>query len=193
MIVSEHSAFGSAKKPIGYKVAGLSKTKIRSISDQLQKLPDVAGCYKQDGYFIDTLQLLENVLFKAEYYAHPVDDGTLTETAAFTVSNLIVMQDSIYEGLFKNDPFSRYTIVHEFSHIVLNHSVTLHRGAMLGEHGWFEDSEWQANNLAAELMMPVATVKRLNCSAQAIMDRCGVSAKAAQFRLDNLQKERLIN
>lgn len=194
MVKSERNMFGAERKPSGYKVAPRSKADLRAIGDGLRELPEIRRCYKDGGDFIDTLHLLEDVLFRAGYVAHPVEDKDLAQTAAFTVpeAGLIVMQNSIYNGLFDDDPFARYTIVHEFSHIVLEHAVTLHRGAVLGEHRWYEDTEWQANNLTAEMMMPVETVKRLGCRPILIMSECGVSQQAVNYRLENLRKEGLI-
>lgn len=193
MVLNENSIFGAKKGPQGYKVSPMRRTDLRSISDQLRKLPEIAACYK-DGNFLDAVYLLENVLFRAGYNLHLLDDDKLTETAGFTAPELrlIVLRNSIYEGLFENDPFSRYTVVHEFSHIVLNHAVTLHRGALLGQHQWFEDSEWQANNLAAELMMPIEVIQRLELKPLLIQSECGVSSRAVHYRLDNLRKEGLI-
>ena len=194
MVISENNSFGAKKTPCGYKVAPLNRGHLRTIADGLRGLSEIKGCYKSGEYFIDATHLLEDVLFRAGFIAHPIEDEKLTETAAFTVpeAGLIVMRNSIYEGLFHDDSFSRYTIVHEFSHIVLKHAVTLHRGAVLGEHKWWEDSEWQANNLTAELMMPVETVKKLGCRPILIMTECGVSQQAVQFRLANLRKDGLI-
>jgi len=194
MVTNEINVFGSKRKPSGFKVAPRNKVALRTISDELRALPAIKGCYHAGGHFIDTIHLLEDVLFRAGYVAHPVEDHELKETAAFTVpeAGLIVMQNRIYEGLFQDDPFSRYTIIHEFSHIVLNHAVTLHRGAVLGQHEWWEDSEWQANNLTAELMMPIEIVKKLGCKPILIMTECGVSSQAVQYRLANLTKDGLI-
>jgi hypothetical protein len=194
VIKSESSVFRSTKKPIGYKVAPRRKADLRTVSNGLRLLPQIKACYKDGGHFIDTLHLLEDVLFHAGFHLHLVEDNEFPETVAFTVpqSGLIVLRNGIYEDLFRNDPFARYTVVHEFSHIVLGHAVTLHRGAALGEHQWYEDSEWQANNLTAELMMPVDIVQKLDCKPILIMAECGVSAQAVQYRLSNLMKEGVI-
>lgn len=194
LIKSEDSIFRVAKKPSGYKVSPRRKTDLRTVSDGLRLLPQIQACYKNGGHFIDTLHLLENVLFQAGFFVHLVEDKELPETAAFTLpqDGLIVLRNSIYDGLFTDDAFSRYTIVHEFSHIVLGHAITLHRGATLGAHQWYEDSEWQANNLTAELLMPVEVIKKLDCNPLLIMTECGVSDQATQYRLANLAKEGLI-
>lgn len=196
MVVNESEScfFGRKRKPTGYKVAPFSRTKLRSVANQLRQMPHISECYRNDGTYLDAGYLLESVLFRAGYILHPVEDKHLTETAAFTVpeENVVVLRSSVYDGLCDGDPFSRYTVVHEFSHIVLKHAVTLHRGAVLGEHEWYEDSEWQANNLTAELMMPVDVVRRIGGSAIRIAAECGVSLPAAQYRIENLVKDRLI-
>jgi hypothetical protein len=182
------------KTPSGYKVSGRSKAELRQISKGVRKILLEEDCYKNDGKCVDAVYLLENLLHRAQYNFHLVDDSLLPETVAFTVPGhqLIVLRESIYEGLFKDDPFARFTVVHEFSHIVLEHDVNFHRGASLGQHNWYEDSEWQANNLAAELLMPVEVIKRLKARPIFIMSECGVSEQAANFRLQNLKTEGVI-
>ncbi|MDB5853317.1 MAG: hypothetical protein JWR22_1358 [Herminiimonas sp.] len=194
MIFNEEAAFRRRTSgPTGYKVAPTSRIKLRAVSNQLRQINDIAACYTAGSYF-DVGRLLEDVLFRAGYCFHPVEDHVLNETAAFAVpqAGLIVIQNDIYDRVYEGDPFARYTVVHEFGHIVLDHSVTLHRGAQLGNHGWHEDSEWQANNLAAEIMMPLDTVKALGCDPSKIADACGVSMMAAQYRVENLRKDKAI-
>ena len=176
--------------PKGYKVAATNKLKLRKIGDEVRRLLRSVGCYKTED-FINVNYLLECVLQTAGYNYHIVEDSELQNTAAFTIPDkkLIVLKNSIYDKLAVDDPFSRYTVVHEFSHIILNHSVTLHRDAVLGEHAWYEDSEWQANNLAAEILMPVDVIQKYSGTPMLIMDVCGVSSQAIIYRLNNLEKE----
>lgn len=133
-------------------------------------------------------------MFRADYQLHIVDERELTETAAFTIpeKGLLVIRSDVYDGLSEDDAFARYTVVHEFSQIVLNHAITLHRGEILGNHEWWEDSEWQANNLAAEILMPVEVIKDLGAKPILIQSECGVSSRAATNRIENLRKEGLL-
>ncbi|MBR8509642.1 ImmA/IrrE family metallo-endopeptidase [Burkholderia cenocepacia] len=185
---------GGPKRPSGYKVAPRNRVQLRAVADELRPMLVSEGCYKSDPYYLDASHLLENVLHRAQYTFHPDDSPELVETAAFAIPErkLIVIRADVYDKLSEGSAFSRYTVVHEFSHIVLDHAVTLHRGAVLGQHEWWEDSEWQANNLTAELLMPVAVVRALRGNSQLIQQRCGVSAPAAENRLKNLRNERLI-
>ncbi|PQV50668.1 ImmA/IrrE family metallo-endopeptidase [Paraburkholderia sp. BL21I4N1] len=193
MVVLNESPFGP-KRPSGYKVAPMNRRQLRAVADELRPVLIDAGCYRKGPNYLDASHLLENVLHRAEYTFHPEDSPELVETAAFAIPErrLIVIRQDVYEKLEQGNAFSRYTVVHEFSHIVLDHAVTLHRGAVLGQHEWWEDSEWQANNLTAELLMPVDVVRALQGNLEQMQAQCGVSAQAAENRLKNLRNERLI-
>lgn len=196
MVVIENDLSVAPPRPRGYKVAARNRKDLRAAATDCIPLLKSHGCYCSDkgSHFLNTSYLLEDLLFQAGYTLHVLDDQELSETAAFTVpeQQLIVMRESIYDGLSADDPFARYTVVHEFSHIFLQHAVTLHRGSQAGDHQWWEDSEWQANNLTAEILMPVEVVKELDCKPILIQAACGVSARAVTFRLENLKKEGLI-
>jgi len=184
------------RTPKGYKVAGKNTFQLREIAEQLIPLLQQQGCYNtsKGPDFLDAEFLLENLLFRAKFQLHVVEKEKFPETCAFCIpeEKLIVLRKDIYDSLEYDDPFARYTVVHEFAHIYLNHSITLHRNAVLGQHQWYEDSEWQANNLAAELLMPVAVIKKLGGKPLLIQDACGVSSAATNYRINNLQRTNVI-
>ena len=188
MVVNESTVL--EHRPNGYKVAARSKSELRSIGDGSRSLLKKVGCYRTE-YYLDVKHLLEDTLHTAGFYFHPEEDEKLPGVAAYTnpIEKCIVLRNSIYDGLFVDDPFSRFTIVHEFSHIVLDHGTTFHRNTIRGKHKWYEDSEWQANNLAAEIMMPIQVIQHFKQDIRSIMKACGVSSQAVQYRLNNLRKE----
>lgn len=190
VVSSNQNSTQQGQTPRGYKVAGLSAQKLRTTAETALPFLRAEGCFQRGEFFLDASHLLENVLHRAGYNYHIVDRDALTDTAAFTIpeEHLLVVRQDIYHGLDEDDPFSRFTIVHEFSHIYLKHSVTLHRNAVLGQHGWWEDSEWQANNLAAELMMPMTAIRQFGEQPLLLVDACGVSSSAALHRLDNISR-----
>lgn len=174
--------------PSGFKVAPMSYAKLEEVAEDLRKiLPTVAG---SNGLRIDARKVLEQTLPKAGYNYH-VDD-TLQECAGFTVpaGHLVVLREDVYDGLAQENVFSRSTVIHELCHIVLDHAVTLQRGA-IGAHQFFEDSEWQAKALTAAVMMSIEAC-RLAASAQDLAQICGTSPTAAQYRLDRLIKAGII-
>lgn len=193
-MVITNNDFEGQRKPRGYKVAPCNRKQLRTVASDCVELLKKEGCFKEGRAFLDTSFLLENLLFRANYQLHIVDESELTETAAFTIpeKGLLILRSDVYDGLIENDAFARYTVVHEFSHIVLDHAITLHRGEQLGNHEWWEDSEWQANNLAAEILMPVEVIKELGAKPILIQAECGVSSRAATNRIANLRTERLL-
>ena len=66
-----------------------------------------------------------------------------------------------------------------------------HRGAVLGEHRFCEDSEWQAKALTAALMMPASLCQEAR-SAHELAQLCGTSTQAARYRLSKLVERKVI-
>lgn len=178
------------RTPTGMKVAPQSYRTLEAAANELRAvLPKISASSPK----IDAWRLLEHTLFKAGYTAHIEDETSLQDCAAFTIpdSKLIVMRRDVYDGIFEDNAFSRSTVVHELAHIALNHHVTLHRGAELGKHKFYEDSEWQAKALTAALMMPVDVCQSVS-SAEELSNLCGTSKQAATYRLERLEREGLI-
>jgi hypothetical protein len=123
------------------KVAPMSYKKLEAIADGVRPyLPTES----RDGqrWSVNAQRILEDTLSRAGFAFHVADDTELQQCAAFAVpeENLVVVRQDVYDGLFTDDVFSRSTIVHELSHIVLRHAVTLHRGASVGAHEFYEDA-----------------------------------------------------
>lgn len=179
-----------SRTPTGYRVAPMNYVKLESIADELGALlPKVPNT---NGMRVDARRTLEVTLRQAGYEYHVVDVDTLDDTAAFTIPDerLIVFREDVYNGIDSNNVFSRSTVIHELSHIVLKHATTLKRGA-IGEHGFFEDSEWQAKALTAAVMMPINACKAVN-SAIDLAHLCGTSVEAATYRLSRLIDKNII-
>lgn len=174
------------RTPTGYKVAPQSYASLEKAAQDLHPLlPKEAGSL----FIIDGWRLLEQTLAKAGYNPHVMEDEELDDCAAFTIPSegLVVLRKSVYEGLFRGSVFSRSTVVHELAHIVLRHDVTMHRGALLGAHRFFEDSEWQAKAMTAAVMMPIDACKKAMTAAN-LAELCGTSIESAGYRLERLQK-----
>ncbi|ODB41092.1 hypothetical protein BB427_11410 [Pseudoalteromonas sp. BMB] len=104
----------------------------------------------------------------------------------------IYLRASIYDGACdENNPksgFCRFTIAHEIGHLLLHfEGVKLGKG-ITGEHAAYEDTEWQADQFAAELLMPFNEVKKLK-SAKEIVKKFNVSLPAANTRLEKIKRE----
>lgn len=175
------------RTPQGMKVAPMSYAKLEPIAKDLRSLLPMVKFRGHER--IDCWRVLEHVLPNAGFRYYIASESELKDIAAFTVPErgLVVVRADVYDGLFEEDVFSRSTIIHELTHIVLRHAATLHRGAVLGQHGFHEDSEWQAKALTAATMMPFD----LCCSgrtAHEIAYICGTSVQSATYRLAQLTK-----
>jgi len=187
------NASRGARTPNGLKVKAMGWDQIEEVAAELRPLLPTLARRGRDTGAIDCLRVLEHTLPKAGFNYMYVEKAELKDCAAFTIPerHIVVLREDVYDGLTKDAVFSRSTVVHELAHIVLNHAVTLHRGAELGKHKFYEDSEWQANALMAALLMPIEVCKRAR-SAHELAQMCGTSAKAAGFRIDGLVKRGLI-
>ena len=183
-----------SRTPSGMKVAAMSYKKLEAVAEGIQPLLPTTAGHAGSLWKIDSIRLLEQTLPRAGYHYHIADDHELKECAAFTMPehNLVVVRRDVYEGLFTDDLFSRSTVVHELSHIVLRHAVALHRGATLGQHQFCEDSEWQAKALTAAIMMPIPACQAAH-SASELAYMCGTSVQAATYRIENLVKRRAVD
>ena len=98
----------------------------------------------------------------------------------------IKLTPTVYDGAWADRGRDRLTILHECGHVVLHRKVAiLHRGPKGADLKAFENSEWQANQLAAELLMPPKSF----VTGDSIADYCsrmGVSREAAKLRARKL-------
>lgn len=177
---------GDARTPQGLKVSPHSYATLEEIAEGIRPaLPLQRG----ERFSLDCVKILEQTLPTAGYNYKIVEVEDLDECAAFTIpeKNLVVVRGDIYAMLHHDNVFGRSTVVHEMGHIVLKHAVTLHRGAVLGKHQFYEDSEWQAKAITAAIMMPLAACKEAG-TPEKLAEMCGTGISTATFRLDNLRK-----
>lgn len=114
-----------------------------------------------------------------------------SEACCIPEKAIIYLTEDTYEKARRNEPRTRYTIFHELGHLVLMHNRDFHRRQAVHKikPAAFNDSEWQADQFAAEILMPLHIILRDNIkSAKAIQAGFGVSAQAAQIRLNQLKR-----
>jgi len=103
---------------------------------------------------------------------------------------------STYKRLEKNDPQAKFTVAHEFGHVMLHSKnqsfgyfpsraeVSFSRRSQIRA---FEDPEWQANTFAANVLMPLQTMHSLylrqEMTPEKVMDIYQVSWSAATRRV----------
>lgn len=95
----------------------------------------------------------------------------------------------VFEKVCRGDPRARFTIMHELGHGLLGHRRTINRSKMEQPPKVYQDSEWQADQFAAELLMPLAVIKSQGLNtAMKIETHFNVSSPAAMVRVRQLTK-----
>lgn len=181
----------ASRTPTGLRVAAKSYRQIEEVAEGVRPL--LPKCPGSD-WKIDAVRVLEQTLPKAGYEYYVEKTELLKECAGFTLPEhrLVILREDVYEGLFKEEVFSRSTVIHELSHIVLNHATTLYRGAPARQHRFCEDSEWQAKSLTAAIMMPIAACK-VAASISDLAALCGTSNQASTYRIQKLVERRVVD
>jgi hypothetical protein len=119
----------------------------------------------------------------------------------------ILFAPNTYDALERGTPRATYCLVHEFSHVLLHgdqlrqlaqlpqpSQIAFHRGSQQ-THPMYRDTEWQANALAAALLMPARGLSNLEqrygrLAEEMVTRQYCVSAKAAQIRVSIFTERR---
>lgn len=106
---------------------------------------------------------------------------------------MMYFRESTYAAIAQNAPRAQFTVFHELGHILLGHSRLSNRGGDPRKIEVFEDSEWQANQYAAEFLMPLHLILSLKLfTPHALAAHFGVSLPAANKRISQLTKRKEI-
>lgn len=98
----------------------------------------------------------------------------------------IELTTKVYDGACAGNGRDRLTVLHEISHVLLHRKVAVHhRGPVGDELKPYENSEWQANQLAAEFLMPPDSFSA-HRSLHNFCRAMGVSRTAAEIRGNRL-------
>lgn len=99
------------------------------------------------------------------------------------------IRTDVFEKACRNDPRARFTVMHELGHGLLGHRRTINRAGVGRPPKVYEDSEWQANQFAAEFLMPLEVIQNFGLNtAFKIEMHFNVSSPAATLRVRQLEK-----
>lgn len=101
--------------------------------------------------------------------------------------DFIQLREDVYEGACRGEGRHRFTAAHELGHFVMHTDIPLTRAKLSDKIPAYRLAEPQANQFAAELLMPEGFIDFLD-DERSIMERHGVSYEAAGHRLRYLRK-----
>lgn len=103
----------------------------------------------------------------------------------------IILRDDVYEAACAGEGRARFTAAHELGHWIMHTNVPFARVEVAHTIKPFRLSEPQANQFAAELLMPRDFISAMD-TAETVARRHGVSQDAARNRLEFLRKKGLL-
>lgn len=173
-------------EPKGIKVPPLSIAQIRRVADTAREFFGIVNPY------VDVIKLYEVTLAGLGVVYDWCTEQEMQGDHGLTFPNhgVIKIREDVYLGAHDGNGRDRFTMIHEVGHLVQHDNVAFSRATT--KHQFYEDSEWQADTFAAELMMPREHVRQLCKSPIDVMDAFGVSRSAANKRWSNLQKRGFI-
>lgn len=114
----------------------------------------------------------------------------MREAEGFTCpkGEFIQLREDVYDGACNGEGRARFTAAHELGHFVMHTNIPLTRARLGDNVQHYRLAEPQANQFAAELLMPDGFIDPFD-DEQSIMKRHWVSYEAASNRLRNLRKQ----
>lgn len=178
---------GEFRTPTGLRVKGQSYVSIEKVAETLR--PSLPVMHREK-YRLDCQAVFEARLPAAGFNYRVTSIEEASDCAGFTVpeKGIVALRVDVYDLLCADQVYGRSTVIHELSHIGLNHHATLRRSSVGQQHEFYEDSEWQAKALTAALMMSIEAAKAAKTPKE-LAEMCGTSVEAATYRISNLVKK----
>ena len=173
----------------GIPVAPLSRLDIQKKALQIRIV-----CGLQNDLYLSVIKLLEHDMMKIypNFNYEYVDSSEIGNNEGLMLprEHTVVIPNDVLYAAARGDGRSRFTIAHEIGYYILHRDQTtgFARNSCVERHSYpvFRDSEWQANTLAAEILMPAHLIKEL--SIPEIMKECQVSRHAAECQMNKLNE-----
>lgn len=114
------------------------------------------------------------------------------------IENKLCIKESVYKQATSNLPNNmrhQFTLAHELGHAINHKNVRPTMNRASGTHKPYEDTEWQADTFAAELLMPFSETASIIKSTDffsaitIIENKFKVSRTAAEVRIRKVLKE----
>lgn len=174
----------------GFRVPPCGVAQIRLSADNVRRVLNIRDAPQHINFpaLLDRLSVDYAITYDVLDEAEMPHEGV---EACFNSENLVIyIRTDVFEKLCQNDTRARFTIMHEFGHFLLGHRRTINRSTQkLSPLKVYEDSEWQANQFAAEVLMPLEVIRVQGLTTAADIEKYfHVSCQAAALRAKQLIK-----
>lgn len=168
----------------------LSKDAIRQRAEQLRLILEL----KDDEAF-PAIDFVEKILpiLDPSFTFLIVEDGELDGAYATTYPKTreIIIENQVYEGIYNGHEVGihMFTIAHELGHYFLHttDTIRLNRNKHRERTPAYMDPEWQANEFAANLLIPESAIKN-GVTAAELAKQYKVSKQMASIRIQRVLK-----
>lgn len=168
-----------------FRVAPMSWDAISKSADDVRKALGLDGAYVP---IVDVIEkVLDQQLDLLQFRVSTHQEMGHTEGNTCPLGRFIELREDVYRLAVAGDGRARFTAAHELGHWILHAKRPLARLKPHERIPAFERSEPQANQFAAELLMP-RQFYRLRDTAAALARRHGVSVHASELRIAFMEK-----
>lgn len=163
----------------GKRVAPTSRPKIRAQAFGFRDRVGLTSPYIKVIALLEVLQDFEILEYEV------VEDHILGEEEAVSYPDrgFMRIKESVYDKAYDGDGHCRFTIAHELGHMVMHRGQSNYARGSNGSHEVYEDSEWQADTFASELLIDQRFIPE-NADFYDVSEIFGVSHSAARYRLE---------
>lgn len=175
-----------------FEVAPVNRWEIRAFAETVRRffgLSDAAYFPVADFLEFEMEIRTEGKMRMVVWENHEMEGA---EGYSFPKEGLIILPTSVYLKMQQGDHRARFTGMHEFSHVAMNHDAPFQRARQRSEIPAFKNSEWQADRLAGEILAPPWVVQQAGGDVDDLMELAGMSRKAAEVRISICKEDGLI-
>lgn len=146
---------------------------------------------EQERFFpiVECYEILDQIVPGAHFEV--ISDDEMGDDDALTLPNkkLIRLRNSVYEDAAKRGGRGRFTMAHEFGHLLLHRNVGFSRVNPNSPPKIYMNSEWQADVFASHLLISESLIYNLMTPFD-IAEEFGVSLAAATARWNKSQNKK---
>lgn len=172
----------------GHKVKALYISQIRSLAHYVKDSFRITGRCFPIVELVELMHQQELIEFEIVERECMKEDYGVT----YPKRNQIFIREDVYDKALDGDGFGRFTMAHELGHLIIHRDETVYaRNQHGGSHKTIEDSEWQADKFAQELLIDTRLLMS-TYDPYNIAEQCGVTAKAAETAYRSLLREGIL-